>query len=203
MTRVMCFHRSVLCNDPDLTVIPNNFPSDTSKLRFEKTAISRIASESFHYLSSLEYLWISFNSLSSLSADSFRGLYALDELRMDGNVLTSFPWECLMDMPNLRLLDLHNNKISSIPAEATIYIRNLTYLDLSSNSLTTVPAELLTSWFSPKPPQDAEDSRMILGEFVSVLKPFQFSCKVLVTDGSVCSMRRSPRQSLAVRLSSV
>ncbi len=127
LTHVMCFHRSVLCNDPDLTVIPNNFPSDTSKLRFEKTNISRIASESFHYLSSLEYLWMSFNSLSSLSADSFRGLYTLDELRLDGNVLTSFPWECLMDMPNLRLLDLHNNKISSIPAEATIYIRNLTY----------------------------------------------------------------------------
>ncbi|XP_016336347.1 leucine-rich repeat, immunoglobulin-like domain and transmembrane domain-containing protein 1 [Sinocyclocheilus anshuiensis] len=167
--------RSVLCNDPDLAVIPNNFPSDTSKLRIEKTAISRIASESFHYLSSLEYLWISFNSLSSLSADSFRGLYALDELRMDGNVLTSFPWECLMDMPNLRLLDLHNNKISSIPAEATIYIQNLTYLDLSSNSLATVPAEVLTSWFSPKPPQDAEISKMILGLHNN---PWQCDCRL-------------------------
>ncbi|XP_073684609.1 leucine-rich repeat, immunoglobulin-like domain and transmembrane domain-containing protein 1b [Garra rufa] len=167
--------RSVLCNDPDLTIIPNNFPSDTSKLRIEKTAISRVASESFHYLSSLEYLWISFNSLSSLSVDGFRGLYALDELRIDGNVLTSFPWECLMDMPNLRLLDLHNNKISSIPAEATIYIKNLTYLDLSSNSLATVPAEVLTSWFSPKPPQDIENSKMILGLHDN---PWQCDCRL-------------------------
>ncbi|KAK2875974.1 hypothetical protein Q8A67_020070 [Cirrhinus molitorella] len=167
--------RSVLCNDPELTVIPNNFPADTSKLRIEKTAISRVASETFHYLSSLEYLWISFNSLSSLSVDGFRGLYALDELRMDGNILTSFPWECLMDLPNLRLLDLHNNKISSIPAEATIYIKNLTYLDLSSNSLATVPAEVLTSWFSPKPPQDTENSKMILGLHDN---PWQCDCRL-------------------------
>ncbi|ROI83844.1 Leucine-rich repeat, immunoglobulin-like domain and transmembrane domain-containing protein 1 [Anabarilius grahami] len=167
--------RSVLCNDPDLTDIPNNFPSDTSKLRIEKTAIGRVASETFLYLNSLEYLWISFNSLSSLSVDSFRGLYALDELRMDGNVLTSFPWECLTDMPSLRLLDLHNNKISSIPAEATIYIRNLTYLDLSSNSLATVPAEVLTSWFSLKPPQDTENSKMILGLHDN---PWQCDCRL-------------------------
>lgn len=158
------FPRSVLCNDPELTLIPTNFPTDTSKLRIEKTAISRISSETFRYLSSLEFLWMSFNSLSTLHSDSFRGLYALDELRLDGNLLTSFPWDCLTDMPNLKLLDLHNNKITSIPAEATIYIKNLTYLDLSSNSLTTVPAEVLTMWFSPKLTQDMENSKMILGK---------------------------------------
>ncbi|XP_067286179.1 leucine-rich repeat, immunoglobulin-like domain and transmembrane domain-containing protein 1b [Pseudorasbora parva] len=167
--------RSVLCNGPDLTAIPENFPSDTSKLRIEKTSISRVSSEAFLYLSSLEYLWVSFNSLSSLSADSFRGLYALDELRMDGNVLTSFPWECLTDMPSLRLLDLHNNKISSIPSEATLYIRNLTYLDLSSNSLATVPAEVLTSWFSLKPPQETENAKMILGLHDN---PWQCDCRL-------------------------
>ncbi|XP_065128412.1 leucine-rich repeat, immunoglobulin-like domain and transmembrane domain-containing protein 1b [Paramisgurnus dabryanus] len=155
--------RSILCNDQKLTDVPKNFPSDTSKLRIEKTGISHITADSFHYLNSLEYLWISFNSLSSLSVDSFRGLYALDELRMDGNLLSSFPWECLMDMPSLRLLDLHNNKISSIPVEASLYIKNLTYLDLSSNSLTTIPAEVLSSWFSLKPPQDTDNSKMILG----------------------------------------
>ncbi|KAA0724803.1 Leucine-rich repeat, immunoglobulin-like domain and transmembrane domain-containing protein 1 [Triplophysa tibetana] len=155
--------RSVLCNDPELTDVPKNFPSDTSKLRIEKTAISRVTADTFHYLNSLEYLWISFNSLSSLSEGSFHGLYALDELRMDGNLLISFPWECLMDTPNLRLLDLHNNKINSIPAEASFYIKNLTYLDLSSNNLASIPAEVLSSWFSVKSPQDAENSKTILG----------------------------------------
>ncbi|XP_051959333.1 leucine-rich repeat, immunoglobulin-like domain and transmembrane domain-containing protein 1b [Xyrauchen texanus] len=167
--------RSVVCNDPELTVIPNNFPLDTSKLRIEKTTISWITTETFHYLSSLEYLWMSFNSLSAVSADAFRGLYALDELRMDGNVLTSFPWECLMDMPSLRLLDLHNNKISSIPAEATVYIKNLTYLDLSSNSLATIPAEVLSSWFSLKAPQETENSKIILGLHDN---PWQCDCRL-------------------------
>ncbi|CAB1311773.1 unnamed protein product [Coregonus sp. 'balchen'] len=140
--------RSVLCNDPEITLVPPNFPADTLKLRIEKTAITRISSETFHYLNSLEFLWMSFNSLNSLNVDSFRGLRSLDELRLEGNALTSFPWESLTDMPNLRLLDLHNNKISSIPAEATSYIKNLTYLDVSSNSLATVPPEVLSTWLS-------------------------------------------------------
>ncbi|XP_061788006.1 leucine-rich repeat, immunoglobulin-like domain and transmembrane domain-containing protein 1b isoform X1 [Nerophis lumbriciformis] len=156
--------RSVLCNDPEISVIPTNFPADTSKLRIEKTTISRISSDNFRYLGSMEFLWMSFNSLSLLSVDSFRGLTNLDELRLDGNSLTSFPWESLKDMPNLRLLDLHNNKISSIPAEATVYIKNITYLDLSSNSLTTVPADVLSLWLSVKPSQDADSSKFILGE---------------------------------------
>ncbi|CAB1338654.1 unnamed protein product [Coregonus sp. 'balchen'] len=143
--------RSVLCNDPQITLVPPNFPADTSKLRIEKTAITKISSETFHYLNNLEFLWMSFNSLNSLNVDSFRGLRSLDELRLEGNALTSFPWESLTDMPNLRLLDLHNNKISSIPAEVTIYIKNLTYLDLSSNSLATVPPEVLSMWLSKSP----------------------------------------------------
>ncbi|KAI4889070.1 hypothetical protein NFI96_016102, partial [Prochilodus magdalenae] len=182
--------RSVLCNDPDLTLIPTNFPSDTSKLRIEKTAISRISGETFRYLGSLEFLWMSFNSLSTLHSDSFRGLYALDELRLDGNVLTSFPWECLTDMPNLKLLDLHNNKITSIPAEAAVHIRNLTYLDLSSNSLTTVPAEVLTMWFSPKLTQDTENSKMILGLHDN---PWQCDCRLF----DLVQFQKSPSSSMA------
>uniref|UniRef100_A0A7N8XC25 Leucine-rich repeat, immunoglobulin-like domain and transmembrane domain-containing protein 1 n=1 Tax=Mastacembelus armatus TaxID=205130 RepID=A0A7N8XC25_9TELE len=135
--------RSVICNDPEISLVPVGFPVDTSKLRIEKTAIQRIPSEALNYLSNLEFLWMSFNTLSALNPDSFRGLYNLEELRLDGNALTAFPWECLMDMPSLRLLDLHNNQLTSLPAEATIYIKNLTYLDLSSNSLLTLPAEVL------------------------------------------------------------
>lgn len=156
--------RSVLCNDPEITVVPLNFPTDTAKLRIEKTVITRISSNTFHYLNNLEFLWMSFNSLNSLAADSFRGLYNLNELRLEGNSLTSFPWESLTDMPNLKLLDLHNNKISSIPAEAIVYLKNITYLDLSSNSLATIPAEILTMWLSVKPPQDTDSSKLILGE---------------------------------------
>ncbi|XP_035519865.1 leucine-rich repeat, immunoglobulin-like domain and transmembrane domain-containing protein 1a [Morone saxatilis] len=155
--------RSVICNDPEISLVPVGFPVDTSKLRIEKTAIQRIPSEAFNYLSSLEFLWMSFNTLSALNPDSFRGLFNLEELRLDGNALTAFPWESLMDMPSLRLLDLHNNQLTSLPAEATTYIRNLTYLDLSSNSLLTLPAEVLSTWLAAKPVQGPESSKMILG----------------------------------------
>lgn len=155
--------RSVICNDPDISLVPVGFPVDTSKLRIEKTSIQRIPSEAFNYLSSLEFLWMSFNTLSALNPDSFRGLFNLEELRLDGNALTAFPWESLVDMPSLRLLDLHNNQLTSLPAEATTYIRNLTYLDLSSNSLLTLPSEVLSTWLAAKPTQGPESSKMILG----------------------------------------
>ncbi|XP_054456300.1 leucine-rich repeat, immunoglobulin-like domain and transmembrane domain-containing protein 1a isoform X2 [Anoplopoma fimbria] len=154
---------SVICNDPEISLVPVGFPVDTSKLRIEKTAIQRIPSEAFNYLSSLEFLWMSFNTLSNLSPDSFRGLLNLEELRLDGNALTAFPWESLLDMPSLRLLDLHNNQLPSLPAEATTYIKNLTYLDLSSNSLLTLPGEVLSTWLAAKPVQGPESSKMILG----------------------------------------
>ncbi|MBN3276785.1 LRIT1 protein, partial [Polyodon spathula] len=157
--------RSVLCNDPEMSSVPANFPFDTSKLRIEKTAIKRVPSEAFHYLSNLEFLWMSFNSLSTVHADSFRGLYNLDELRLDGNALTYFPWESIVDMPNLRLLDLHNNQLTSLPSEAIAYMKNITYLDLSSNNLVTVPSELMAAWLSVKPTQGAyiDNSKIILG----------------------------------------
>ncbi|CAN9509171.1 unnamed protein product [Ophioblennius macclurei] len=183
--------RSVLCNDPEITAIPANFPTDTSKLRIEKTAITRISSDNFHYLSNLEFLWMSFNSLNSLTADSFRGLYNLDELRLDGNVLTSFPWGSLTDMPNLRLLDLHNNKISTVPTDATIYIKNITYLDLSSNSLATIPGDVLTMWLSVKPSQDSDSSKLILGLHDN---PWMCDCRLY----DLVQFQKSPSSSVAL-----
>ncbi|KAJ7324352.1 hypothetical protein JRQ81_017372, partial [Phrynocephalus forsythii] len=157
--------RTVLCNDPEMTLAPVNFPGDTFKLRIEKTAIRRVPGESFHALRNLEFLWMPYNSLASLSITNFRALRRLQELRLDGNVLTSFPWDALLSMPQLKLLDLHNNELASIPAEAAQYIRNITYLDLSSNKLVTLPQELIAIWSNlqavPYFPND--NSKIILG----------------------------------------
>lgn len=161
---LVSFHRSVICTDPDISSVPAGFPVDTSKLRIEKTSIQQIQSGAFNYLFSLEFLWMSFNTLSTLNLDSFRGLFNLEELRLDGNALTSFPWESIMDMPSLRLLDLHNNRLTSLPAEATAYTKNLTYLDLSSNNMVTLPSEVLASWLTVKPAQGPESSKIILGK---------------------------------------
>nr|XP_003223303.1 PREDICTED: leucine-rich repeat, immunoglobulin-like domain and transmembrane domain-containing protein 1 [Anolis carolinensis] len=157
--------RAVLCNDPEMTLTPVNFPVDTFKVRIEKTAIRRVPGESFHSLHNLEFLWMPYNSLASLSVTNFRGLRRLQELRLDGNALTSFPWDSLLSMPQLRLLDLHNNELASIPADAAQYVRNITYLDVSSNKLVTLPQELIAVWSNlqavPYFPND--NSKIILG----------------------------------------
>ncbi|NXW43089.1 LRIT1 protein, partial [Nyctiprogne leucopyga] len=157
--------RTVLCNDPEMTITPVNIPVDTSKLRIEKTAIRRVPGEAFHMLHNLEYLWLPYNSLASLSRITFKGLRRLQELRLDGNDLISFPWETLSDMPQLRLLDLHNNELTSVPPDAARYVQNITYLDLSSNKLMTLPQALIATWANlqavPYFPND--NSKIILG----------------------------------------
>ena len=163
----MCFPpRTVLCNDPEMTLTPVNIPLDTSKLRIEKTAIRRVPGEAFHALRNLEYLWLPYNSLASLSGITFKGLRRLQELRLDGNDLISFPWETLADMPQLRLLDLHNNELTSVPPDAARYVKNITYLDLSSNKLMTLPQALIATWANlqavPYFPND--NSKIILGK---------------------------------------
>ncbi|XP_073430930.1 leucine-rich repeat, immunoglobulin-like domain and transmembrane domain-containing protein 1 [Dendrobates tinctorius] len=140
--------REVLCNDPEMTLTPVNIPTDTFKLRIEKTSIRRVQGEAFQKLSNLEFLWMPYNSVFSLSLVTLRGLRKLQELRLDGNVLTSFPWDSLASTPKLRLLDLHNNELSSIPKDAARYMKNITYLDLSSNKLLTLPQELIASWLN-------------------------------------------------------
>ncbi|TSK22740.1 Leucine-rich repeat, immunoglobulin-like domain and transmembrane domain-containing protein 1 [Bagarius yarrelli] len=155
--------RSVICNEPEMSLLPDSFPSDTSKLTIEKTAIKSIPSEAFKNLPNLEFLWMSFNVLSSVKVDSFRGLNSLEELRLDGNFLAAFPWESLKYMPNLKLLDLHSNKLSSVSKEAAKYIKSLRYLDLSSNNLLTMPSEVLSTWMTVKLIQGEESSKIILG----------------------------------------
>ncbi|KAJ8014402.1 hypothetical protein DPEC_G00039850 [Dallia pectoralis] len=182
--------RSVICNDPEISLVPASFPIDTSKLRIEKTAIQRIPSKAFNYLPNLEFLWMSFNFLSVLNPDSFHGLLNLEELRLDGNAITTFPWESLKDMYNLRLLDLHNNHLTSVPAEATIYIKNLTYIDLSSNNILTIPAEVLSTWLTVKPVQGPDSSKMILGLHDN---PWMCDCRLY----DLVEFQKSPTLSLA------
>nr|XP_055034857.1 leucine-rich repeat, immunoglobulin-like domain and transmembrane domain-containing protein 3a [Misgurnus anguillicaudatus] len=157
--------RSVLCNDPDMADIPVNVPVDTVKLRVEKTAVRRVPTEAFYYLTELRYLWITYNSISSVDSGSFYNLKVLHELRLDGNVIASFPWESLKEMPNLRTLDLHNNRLTIVPVEAAPYLVNITYLDISSNKLTTLPSELVDIWppFSGILPSANASQKIVLG----------------------------------------
>lgn len=157
--------RTVLCNDPDMSDIPVNVPVDTVKLRVEKTAVRRIPTEAFYYLTELQYLWITYNSITSVDQGSFYNLKVLHELRLDGNQISTFPWESLREMPSLRTLDLHNNRLTSIPVEAAPYLVNITYLDISSNKLTTLPSDLVDIWppFSGMLPTFNASQKIVLG----------------------------------------
>ncbi|XP_008065209.1 leucine-rich repeat, immunoglobulin-like domain and transmembrane domain-containing protein 1 [Carlito syrichta] len=138
--------RTVVCNDPDMTLPLASVPPDTSRLRVERTAIRRVPGEAFRPLGRLEQLWLPYNALSELSALMLRGLRRLRELRLPGNRLTTFPWAALRDAPQLRLLDLQANRLSAVPPEAARFLGNLTFLDLSSNQLMRLPQELIVSW---------------------------------------------------------
>lgn len=157
--------RSVLCNDPDMADIPVNVPVDTVKLRVEKTAVRRVPTEAFYYLTELRYLWITYNSITSVDTGSFYNLKVLHELRLDGNMIATFPWESLKEMPNLRTLDLHNNRLTSVPVEAAPYLVNITYLDISSNKLTTLPSDLVDIWppFSGVLPSANDSQKIVIG----------------------------------------
>ncbi|XP_012409502.1 leucine-rich repeat, immunoglobulin-like domain and transmembrane domain-containing protein 1 [Sarcophilus harrisii] len=158
-------NRVVICNDPEMTLPPMMIPSDTSKLRIEKTAIRRVPGDTLQQLTRLEYLWLPYNSLTSISSVMLRGLRSLRELRLPGNHLVSFPWGALGDTPQLCLLDLHGNRLSAVSAEAARYVRNLTFLDLSSNQLMRLPQQLLTTWshLQAGPFSPSDNSKIILG----------------------------------------
>ncbi|KAM6163747.1 leucine-rich repeat, immunoglobulin-like domain and transmembrane domain-containing protein 1 [Rhynchocyon petersi] len=138
--------RTVVCDDPDMTLPPASIPLDTCRLRLERTAICRVPGEAFRLLGRLEQLWLPYNALSDLSAFMLRGLQRLRELRLPGNRLVTFPWAALKDAPQLRLLDLQANRLSAVPKEAVRFLGNLTFLDLSSNQLMRLPQELLAIW---------------------------------------------------------
>uniref|UniRef100_A0A4W5PMN2 Leucine-rich repeat, immunoglobulin-like and transmembrane domains 3b n=1 Tax=Hucho hucho TaxID=62062 RepID=A0A4W5PMN2_9TELE len=155
--------RSVLCSEPRMSAIPLNAPADTVKLRLEKTSISRVPRAAFFYLSELQFLWLTYNSITTIHPTLELLGFALRELRLDGNLLSAFPWEGLRDMPRLRTLGLHNNRLSSLPAHAALFLPNVTYLDLSSNRLTTLPSELLDLWFPPPAQLAGPTQRRVLG----------------------------------------
>lgn len=155
-----------MCNDPDMTLPPASVPSDTSRLRLERTAIRRVPGEAFRPLGRLEQLWLPYNALSEFSARTLRGLRRLRELRLPGNRLAAFPWAALSDAPQLRLLDLQANRLSGVPPEAALFLGNLTFLDLSSNQLMRLPQVLLAAWahLQTEPFLPGHHARLVLGK---------------------------------------
>ncbi|XP_004867791.1 leucine-rich repeat, immunoglobulin-like domain and transmembrane domain-containing protein 1 [Heterocephalus glaber] len=157
--------RTVVCSYSDMTLPPASLPTDTCRLRLERTAMRRVTAEAFRSLGRLEQLWLPYNALGELSALMLRGLRRLRELRLPGNRLIAFPWAALRDAPELRLLDLQANRLAAVPPEAARFLGNLTFLDLSSNQLMRLPQELLLTWahLKTRPFLPSLHARLVLG----------------------------------------
>lgn len=165
LRRPLSVPRTVVCNDPDMTLPPAALPPDTCRLRLERTAIRRVPAAAFVALRRLEQLWLPYNALGRLGARALRGLGRLRELRLPGNRLAAFPWASLGDAPRLRLLDLQANRLAAVPPGAARFLRDLTFLDLSSNRLLRLPPALLAAW-APLPAAPSLPGRpgLVLGK---------------------------------------
>ncbi|XP_008584315.1 PREDICTED: leucine-rich repeat, immunoglobulin-like domain and transmembrane domain-containing protein 1 [Galeopterus variegatus] len=58
--------RTVVCNDPDMTLPPASIPPDTTRLCLERTAIRRVPPEAARFLGNLTFLDLSSNQLLRL-----------------------------------------------------------------------------------------------------------------------------------------
>ncbi|XP_078664275.1 uncharacterized protein LOC144907279 isoform X1 [Branchiostoma floridae x Branchiostoma belcheri] len=128
-----------LCNDKNLTTVPNALPRDTEKLDLTGNHIKTLLPNSFVNYPKLSLLFLSENGLETIHPDAFRGLTKLESLKLSDNLLRTFPCQALEHLPSLYTLKLDNNKINWIPSNCTF--PSLKSLDLSNNQLESLPCK--------------------------------------------------------------
>ncbi|XP_026771312.2 leucine-rich repeat, immunoglobulin-like domain and transmembrane domain-containing protein 2 [Pangasianodon hypophthalmus] len=138
--------RSLLCMETALGSIPENLPGDFIKIRIENSHLTEIPQRAFYTVSSLESLWLNFNTITLMDIKSLEGLYNLTELRLEGNKLRTIPWMAFQETPKLKILDLKHNRLDVLPEFALRHLPTLTYLDLSFNQLTVISPDVFLNW---------------------------------------------------------
>lgn len=145
--------------------IPDNIPSDFTKIRIENSRLTEIPQGPFSRVSALESLWLNFNDITLMNLKSMEGLSNLTELRLEGNKLRSIPWTAFQDTPNLKILDLKHNRLDVLPEYALRHLPGLTYLDLSFNQLTVISRDVFLNWARyqrPKAGRSEENSANVV-----------------------------------------
>lgn len=138
--------RSLQCTAISLGKIPGNFPDEFKQVRIENSPLFELPRGVFTNMSTLKYLWLTFNSVAVIHLGSLEDLPELRELRLEGNKLRSVPWTAFRATPYLQVLDLKHNRIDTLPELALKFLANLTYLDISSNRLTVVSKGVFLNW---------------------------------------------------------
>ncbi|XP_071624570.1 opticin [Heliangelus exortis] len=135
----LCIGTSVYCDDANLEQVPP-LPPDTTHLYARFNHIGAIRAGDFTGLKKLKRIDLSSNSISRVDSDAFRLLPSLQELILPQNQLRALP-----DLPHtITHLDARLNRIpsSGLQPQAFRNLKQLQFLHLSDNQLDHIPTPL-------------------------------------------------------------
>ncbi|XP_033756353.1 protein slit-like isoform X1 [Pecten maximus] len=166
----VCMGTLVDCSGRELTIMPSNIPSYTTKLLLKGNRITRLeANGLFVHLTNIQHLDLSNNLIEEIVPNAFEGasklvdlnlsnnrinrvtskslagLSALQTLSLDRNRITCLSNTTLSSSLHLRKLSLYNNQIRCITAGSLDNLRYLVTLNLEANPFT---CNCHLSWFS-------------------------------------------------------
>ncbi|XP_063054356.1 trophoblast glycoprotein b isoform X2 [Engraulis encrasicolus] len=141
-SKCVCQNTSVLCENMDLTAIPQPLPED------------------------IETLIVTGNNITRLTTDSFpKRLAQLTEVHLTGNHIEEIESGVFYNVPNLSLLDLSDNRIRSVSGEAFAADNTLLSLNLSKSLYSYSYTGELTRLFNNSTPKlsklDLSNNKMV------------------------------------------
>ncbi|XP_052061563.1 protein slit-like isoform X3 [Mytilus californianus] len=146
-----CFQTSISCSEqPSLTQIPSNIPTDTTYLDLTRNGITSVDATSLSGLTLLTRLALEGNQLSSIEPGVFNGLFSLIILGLERNQLSSIERGVFNGLLSLESIHLFENKIISIEANAFYGLTSLMYLSLHTNHISNIEPEMFKGLVSLK-----------------------------------------------------
>ncbi|XP_072025773.1 uncharacterized protein [Amphiura filiformis] len=104
-----------LCDNKNLTRVPNDLPHDTTELHLEANHIYKLQPGGFTNMPNLLQLGLWSNGISNIPSGVFSGLNKLSVLDKRNNTITSLQPGSFADLSNLEILKLDDNKLRTIP----------------------------------------------------------------------------------------
>nr|XP_006823993.1 PREDICTED: slit homolog 3 protein-like [Saccoglossus kowalevskii] len=136
------------CSHGDMSEIPSNIPSDTTRLVLEHNDLTTVPEHAFIELYALVHINLGWNEITEISPSAFAGVTRLTELLLHRNRLTSLPETVFKELPNLGKLDISYNSLTSLPSEIFHNLTDLTTLDLSYNNLQSLNTSIFNRLYN-------------------------------------------------------
>ncbi|XP_019621920.1 PREDICTED: slit homolog 3 protein-like [Branchiostoma belcheri] len=139
-----CTASACRCHSLGLTSVPQDLPTNITRLYLGWNQITTISRSDFSRYRSLEILGLNDNRISTINSQAFYHLSNLTQLWLVRNRLTTLRSDIFVGLENLVLLILWSNPISDIQAGTfnptpKLQHLNLQALDLQINMFKTIP----------------------------------------------------------------